>query len=298
LEQLSFPTPVHYNGWWCCGFPLTLIRQVGLPLPCFIRGDDVELGLRLHQQGVPTISLPGVPVWHEPFYLKLGNWQLYYETRNMLIAAALHQPFERWPVARRMVRHLFVHLLTFRYYSAALILRGIDDFLVGPGILHGSPQTLHAGLAAVRTRYPTQLTPRGQVLYEQPPPRRLPRTRMGFLRLIARLLFHQLLVPTRLAPVRLLPVDRFTWAMMRGVEHVAVETWWDNELPTFHRSREDFRSLTGTGWRTIWRLYRHGPETAVSWRSGLPQLVSVKFWKRHLGLTPVPVKTPEPELIA
>jgi len=296
LEQLSFPTPVHYNGWWCCGFPLKLIRQVGLPLPCFIRGDDVELGLRLHQQGVPTISLPGVPVWHEPFYLKIGSWQLYYETRNMLIAAALHQPFERWPVARRMVRHLFVHLLTFRYYSAALILRGIDDFLVGPTILHGSPQALHAGLADIRKRYPAQVTARGQVLYEQPPPQKLPRTRMAFLRLIARLLLHQLMTPTYVAPVRLLPVDRFTWAMMRGVEHVAVETWWDLELPTFHRSREDFRSLVKTGWRTVWHLYRHGPEVARSWKSDMPQLVSVGFWKRHLGLTPVSAKAPEREL--
>ena len=296
LEQLSFPTPVHYNGWWCCGFPLKLIRQVGLPLPCFIRGDDVELGLRLHQQGVPTISLPGVPVWHEPFYLKIGSWQLYYETRNMLITAALHHPFERWPVARRMVRHLFVHLLTFRYYSAALVLRGIDDFLAGPTILHGSPQALHAGLAAIRQRYPAQQTQRSRVLYEQPPPRKLPRTRMAFLRLIAWLLFHQFFTPTRVAPIRRLPVERFTWAMMRGVEHVAVETWWDPELPTFHRSREDFRSLAGTGLRTIWRLYRRGPETAASWKSGLPQLVSVNFWKRHLGLMPAPAKAPEPEL--
>jgi galactofuranosylgalactofuranosylrhamnosyl-N-acetylglucosaminyl-diphospho-decaprenol beta-1,5/1,6-galactofuranosyltransferase len=285
LEPLSHPNAVHYNGWWCCGIPLAVLRQVGLPLPCFIRGDDVELGLRLHQQGIETIPLPGVAVWHEPFYLKLGSWQLYYETRNMLIAAALHQPFERQAVARRMTRHLFLHLLTFRYYSAALILRGIGDFLAGPAILHGSPQALHASLGAVRERYPAKATSRGQVLHEQPPTAP-PTKRSGFLRLLGVLLLHQWLAPTLDAPVRRLPVERLTWTVMRGVEHVAVETWWDRGLPTFHRSREDFRSLAGTGLRTMWRLYRHGPRVAAAWQAAHPRLVSVDFWRKYLKLAP------------
>ena len=39
--------PVHYNGWWFFAFPLAAVDRVGLPLPLFIRGDDVEYGLRL-----------------------------------------------------------------------------------------------------------------------------------------------------------------------------------------------------------------------------------------------------------
>lgn len=285
FERLNQPNPVHYNGWWCCAFPLSLIRRVGLPLPCFIRGDDVELGLRLHQQGVPTVSWPGIAVWHEPFYLKLGSWQLYYETRNMLIAAALHQPFERWPVVRRMMRHLLVHLLTFRYYSSALILKGINDFLKGPQILQGPPQTLHASLNQYRERYPAYVTSRGQVVHKQPANRPAPRSRGSFIRLLVTLLLHQLIAPTRAAPIRLLPVEQFTWPMMRGVEHVAVETWWDRDLPTFRRSREDFRSIIGECVRTAWRLFRRGPESAASWRTGFPGLVSVQAWKRYLGIT-------------
>ncbi len=167
LETLCHPTAIHYNGWWCCGIPLAVVREHGMPLPCFIRGDDLEFGLRLHQAGVQTVSVPGIAVWHEPFYLKIGSWHLYYETRNMLIAASLHQPIDRWDVVRRMGRQLAMNLLTFRYYNAALILLGIRDYLDGPALLHGSPQPVHARLGAVRQRYPARATSRGTVLEPQ-----------------------------------------------------------------------------------------------------------------------------------
>ncbi len=287
LTALGQPAPIHYNGWWCCGFPLALIRQVGLPLPCFIRGDDVELGLRLHQQGVPTLSLAGIGVWHQPFYLKLGSWQLYYETRNMLITAALHQGPGRWGVVRRMSRHFLVHLLTFRYYSAALILQGIDDFLSGPDILHGSPLRVHAGLERHRKQHPPRESSRDQVIYEQPVRSGRPLIgRAAYLWTLAKLLVYHGCAPTRPAPVRLLPVERFNWPAIQGVEHVAVETWWDAALPTFHRSREDFRRLGGHALRTLWRLYTRGPAATATWQAAFPKLVSVSFWKEYLGIAP------------
>ena len=285
LEPLGQPNAIHYNGWWCCGLPLALFREIGLPLPCFIRGDDVELGLRLHQQNIPTLSLAGIAVWHQPFYLKLGSWHLYYETRNMLITAALHQPLGRWAVVRRMMRHFLVHLLTFRYYSAALILQGVDDFLAGPAILRGSPQTVHAGLERHRKSYPMAETPRERVLHDQLDDRgRRLRGRASYLWVFAKLMIRHGCIPTRLAPPRRLPLERFNWPTMLGVEHVAVETWWDDALPTFYRSRESFRVLARQALGTLGRLYLKGPAAAKAWRKGLPELVSPGFWKRYLGL--------------
>ena len=286
LEPLGQPNAIHYNGWWCCGLPLALFRKVGLPLPCFIRGDDVELGLRLHQQDIPTLSLAGVGVWHQPFYLKLGSWHLYYETRNMLITAALHQPLGRWAVVRRMLRHFLVHLLTFRYHSAALILQGVDDFLTGPAILRGSPHVVHAGLERHRKLYPTSETPRERVLNEQPNGRQRPlRGRAAYLWVFLKLMIHHGCVrtPLRLLPRRLV-LERFNWPTMLGIEHVAVETWWDEALPTFHRSRESFRVLGRRALNIFGRLYLKGPAAAAAWREGFPELVSPGFWKRYLGL--------------
>ena len=54
----------------------------------FIRGDDMEYGARLASRGVPTVSLPPVAVWHEPFYAKPPGWQLHYDLRNRLTFAA------------------------------------------------------------------------------------------------------------------------------------------------------------------------------------------------------------------
>ena len=283
LEELNHPTPIHFNGWWCCGFPLSLVRQVGLPLPCFIRGDDMEYGWRLHQQGVPTISFPGIAVWHEPFYLRIGSWHLYYEIRNMLVASSLHAPFLRREVVRRMSRHLVMHLLTFRYYGAALIIQGIRDYLAGPAILQQDPQAIHARLAAFKARYPVATTPRRAVLEPQRLTK-MPRTAPRYLLALARAALRGATAPTRVAPARLLHVNDLNWAAMRQAEHVAVETWWDQDLPTFHRSREHFRSLGREAFWALAALYRRAPDCAAEWRAGMPGLVSVPFWRSYLGV--------------
>ena len=35
-----------YNAWWYCCFPIDIVTPENLPLPIFIRGDDLEYGLR------------------------------------------------------------------------------------------------------------------------------------------------------------------------------------------------------------------------------------------------------------
>ena len=283
LEPLNHPTPIHYNGWWCCGFPLSLVRQVGLPLPCFIRGDDMEYGWRLHQQHVPTIAFPGIAVWHEPFYLRIGSWHLYYETRNMLVASSLHAPFVPRDVVRRMVRHLVMHLLTFRYYSASLIIMGIRDYLAGPDILRQNPAAIHASLMALKSCYPAAAVARGTVLDVQPTTP-MPRSKRKYLLCLARETLRHLLAPTKQAPARLLDVRYFNWALMRRAEHVAVETWWDRDLPTFRRSREQARMLLWEAFWVVLELYRRAASCAQAWRAATPELVSVAFWRSYLNV--------------
>ena len=48
-----------YNGWWMCLIPSTIIREVGLALPAFIKWDDAEYCLRAREHGFPTVSVPG-----------------------------------------------------------------------------------------------------------------------------------------------------------------------------------------------------------------------------------------------
>ena len=63
LSALSRAQPAHFNGWWFAAIPLSCFKDQGLPAPIFIRGDDVEFGVRLHRAGIDTVALaPGVGV--------------------------------------------------------------------------------------------------------------------------------------------------------------------------------------------------------------------------------------------
>ena len=293
LQALLDAQPMHYNGWWMCGFPKRLVDRVGMPLPCFIRGEDVEFGLRLHEAGIPTVGLPGVAIWHEPFYLKIGGWQLYYETRNALVCAALHQDFSPNWVGLLMLKRLLVQLLTHRYYSAALIVRGIEDFMRGPAVLDADPRPLHASLSALRQRFPDTWTNRDRVLSPWPV-RGSPRTRAGFTWAMLRSLAHNWVSPTRDAPPRRLAVWDLVWFRVLGSEHLAVDTHWDRELRTHRRDRESFRSVLSGGVRAIWRLRAEASVLRQGWREAAPRLTSVRFWQAYVRHgapeSPVPVE--------
>ena len=86
-----------YNGWWMCLIPTTVIREIGLSMPVFIKWDDAEYGVRARDRGFPTVSLPGVAAWQVPWDDKddARNWQAYYHLRNRLVAALLHSPRPR-----------------------------------------------------------------------------------------------------------------------------------------------------------------------------------------------------------
>lgn len=125
----------HYNAWWLCAIPRLVFERVGMPLPFFVRGDDVSLGLRAREQGIPTISLPGMAIWHEPFSMKPGGFKEYYIVRNMLINATLHAPSSALGFLPVLWARFILHLLRFDYALAALTQRGIADFMKGPSQL-------------------------------------------------------------------------------------------------------------------------------------------------------------------
>ncbi|WP_458094545.1 glycosyltransferase [Roseomonas sp. WA12] len=286
LTEMLAPQAIHYNGWWCLGVPLTLVEREGMPLPCFIRGDDLEFGMRLYFRGIHTVTMPGIAVWHEPFYLKMGGWQLYYETRNMLVAAALHFGVDGRGMASRMMHHFFFHMLTFRYYSSALILQAIVDFLRGPEILEGDPLPLHAGLASIRERYPAEAVARGVALPEQPTRPEPKGPRRGLIAL-ARNVLENAIRPTvpHAAPHRL-PHESFVWTRLGRADCLAIETFWDRKLPVFRRSREVFRALLRDAIPALLRLRRDGSAVSQRWRDAFPRHSSTAFWRDYLGLVP------------
>ncbi len=121
-----------FNAWWCLAIPREVVEAQGLPLPLFIRGDDVEYGYRLTQAGVPTLCWPGVAVWHRPFSLKSHAWHYFYDRRNSLFLCEMHGRFTRWHLAGMIIGSFFSHLLRYDYARAEMLARGLAAFNRGP----------------------------------------------------------------------------------------------------------------------------------------------------------------------
>lgn len=132
-------TDVDYNGWWMDLIPVSVIKEIGLSLPIFIKWDDVEYGLRAKERGYTTVSLPGAAVWHVSWVDKddLVGWQAYFHDRNRYISALLHN---RFPHGGGIIRNSQMldlkHLVSMQYYTVTGRLEAERDLLAGPDRLH------------------------------------------------------------------------------------------------------------------------------------------------------------------
>ena len=138
---------VEFNAWWYCCTPMSVVREDNLPLPIFIRGDDLEYGLRNMRH---LLLMNGICVWHEPFENKYSSFLEYYILRNLLYDNALHCPgYSKWQFLRRLYSNVIRQLFYYRYQNVELIFRGINDFFKGVDFLRGTDgEKLHQEIMA------------------------------------------------------------------------------------------------------------------------------------------------------
>ena len=130
LNEKLYKRKNMYQGWWYCCIPMSVIDKNGLPLPLFIRGDDVEYSLRCKAN---IISMNGICVWHMGFYGKYSaSMNLYQEFRNLLIGQAASQVFLDADLLRRVRIFYRDNMLKHDYGAAELILRAFEDYMKGP----------------------------------------------------------------------------------------------------------------------------------------------------------------------
>lgn len=152
LNNFNKVSQIDFNAWWFCMVPTAEIAKINLPAPIFIRGDDQEYGLRLKANGVETVGLPGVALWHEPFYVKVGGWQTYYDYRNRMILASTYEDLSNEPVEQlfdKIKDRLFVH----DYQSVKLMLEAIKDFSKGPILFSEGSQNTHGRVTAIAKKF-------------------------------------------------------------------------------------------------------------------------------------------------
>jgi len=118
-----------YNAWWYCSIPMQYIRPDNLPMPLFIRGDDVEYGLRNVNH---IIQVNGICVWHEPFENKYSSSMYYYIFRNRLIDNSVRSiPYSLNQFLDDFHEQWLNEIHMYRYKNAELLVRGVEDFLKG-----------------------------------------------------------------------------------------------------------------------------------------------------------------------
>lgn len=189
-------TFVDYNAWWFFAFPLSAVETVGLPLPLFIRGDDIEFGLRLKAHRIPTVTLPGIAVWHEPFYCKEGGWTGYYDLRNLLVLAMLHGRSGRLAPSVMIVQWVFGRLLRLDYYSAWLFEQAAREFLAGPEAIVRNAAATHQRVVAEAGRHRGRMVGRDEEILSRAAGQRAACSPLGWGLRITRFLLRHMIRPS------------------------------------------------------------------------------------------------------
>ena len=281
-----------FNGWWMCLIPISVIREIGLSLPVFIKFDDVEYCLRAQHAGYPTVCLPGVAVWHQAWHEKdpARTWEEYYTERNRWLAALLLEP--ELPVSRIMTETLYGDAslgLRFTYSAMALRNLALQDLLRGPQYIVETFPTkldqvrrLRAGFTDAQTTKDLWSLPAPD--HETIPPRKRPQSRK-----------HRMLVALKLLAKSVL-TDRdatrdqqpdtsiaaqdaaWTWVAFDGIDSALVTSPDGDSVAWLKRDNSEFRRLMGQGCRLALTIRKHWKEISAQYRDY--GLASLDTWQR------------------
>jgi galactofuranosylgalactofuranosylrhamnosyl-N-acetylglucosaminyl-diphospho-decaprenol beta-1,5/1,6-galactofuranosyltransferase len=286
---------VDYNGWWMCLIPVEVLKTVGLSLPFFIKWDDAEYGLRAGEAGFPTVSLPGMAIWHVPWTEKDDalDWQAYYHQRNRTVAALLHSPYPRGGrLVRESFNHQVKHLLAMQYSVADLRLRALEDVLSGPEHLHRGLATTLPEIRSLRASYPDaqgSSDPTSFPAVHRDTPARKdrepepPRGAVGLLRSAAAGAARQLrpVPPTaRRHPQAVVPAMDAAWWRLSSLDSAVVSTTDGTSAAWYRRDRERFAALMRRSVAVHERLLVQWPELAARYQAAADEVVSAQRWAR------------------
>ncbi len=140
-----------YNAWWYMCMPVSTVEKHGLPFPFFVKGDDIEYGIR-SAEGIALGS--GISVWHQGFAVKNSPATAYYACRNSTAANAMLYKKGRFYLAALMLYRVTRELSLREYDTAEMMLRGYDDFCRGIEFYKGvDVEKLNAEVMSVKPKY-------------------------------------------------------------------------------------------------------------------------------------------------
>ena len=288
-EHIDVEIPKAYGAWWFSCIPVSAIEQVGLPLPLFVRCDDVEYGMRAKPI---YMTMNGICVWHDGFMGRSrASVDSYQYVRNFLIMIAMTDCSSQDLFMLRMERALRLQLRVMSYDAADLILDGIADYLKGPDYfasLNGEEVIKRNAKKNEKLVLLDELAePYRNVTYNK------------------RLLGDQSYIKPFLKLMRTLPYDRHLLpdVLLRdtpeavfysglsilsprtiGTKTLVAIDLEGNQGAVRHMDRERYQQIMDR-WKVLKsELKERGDEVRAAYKEAQPYLTSTEFWEKYLGL--------------
>lgn len=292
---------VDYNGWWMSVIPVSVIREIGLSLPVFIKWDDAEYSLRARSRGIRTVSLPGSSVWHVSWVDKddSRDWQAYFHARNRLITALLHSPVPRG--GRLTTANLasdIRHLLTLDYFTVSLRQQAFRDVLRGPDSLHAELETRLGAIKEEAARSPETTLHKaisdfpnfpatGRFTQSHGDNSDRPRGARHWVRFLApRVLRHWFSQPSQEAGAQpFVHIPHGTpWWHYASIDSMAVSNAEGSGVTWHRRDRSEFRRLFVASIRNFFAIRRNWDQLVRQYRDALPAITAQATWERTLAI--------------
>lgn len=298
---------VDYNGWWMSLIPVSVLKEVGLSLPVFIKWDDAEYSLRARKHGVPTVSLPGAAVWHVSWVDKddSHDWQAYFHARNRLITALLHSPEPRGgKLWRTYLAADLKNLLTMDYYTVAMHLTAVRSIFAGPQRLHqelpGRLKKIRAMASGFREskllssvedlpHFPAREIMAVTTGRSDPGPRGL-RFAWWLAKQIVRHGFTEPSDDALQKPQAHLAFQDARWFEVPNYESVLISNASGSGATWHVRNPRVFRRMLWQSVMLHWRVHREWNRLRAKYIKALPNITSVEEWAKTLEVNPSAVK--------
>ena len=282
---------VDYNGWWMCMIPRRVAEELGQPLPLFIKWDDADYGLRAGEHGYPTVTMPGVAIWHMAWSDKDDaiDWQAYFHLRNRLVVSTLHWDAPVNGLLKSSLKATVKHLMCLEYSTVAIQNKAIEDFLGGPEHIFSILESALPAVRALRQEYPDAVVlpaatslpaPSGRTKAHKPPAA-LPVIGVR----LARGLVHQLRKADPAhheRPQLNVATQDARWFLLCNVDGVTVTTADGRGVVYRQRDRAKMFALLKESVRQHIRLYRNYDRMRRIYREALPELSSQRKWETVL----------------
>lgn len=285
-EEEYPPKPNSYAGWWYCCVPVKTMDMNDLPIPLFIRGDDVEYSVK---QKAQFITMNGICIWHKGFANKYNAaLELYLVHRNSLITQAMSGIYQDIDFVSRMDGFFWKEIKRLSYQSCELLLDALEHYLNGPEFM---------------------MTPQGERIMKEQGAKNEKMTdtmNFGHLGLDLGRVYDGIYDPAELKGFKKFWYDVTrnghlgpNFLLKKEVSAIAYD-WFDAPAkyymregllavnPVDHtaywrtRSRKRYLELVKRRKRLMKKYREHGAEIAEQYRKAAATLKSENFWKEYL----------------